>query len=149
MSISNFLILPGWIERYKTALSKSASSWYNLYCVRLIIVLLDVNVGRLQFLVSDDDFFWCVFINFGSDFSLWDVMDHLLISKSIVDSCLDKKVSDWLSYFESLWSSLLNLLMGLRRSLLRINKHLYLRLYITYKYLIPYTVLRNILYRNT
>ena len=52
-------------RQYKLALSKSASSWDNLYCVKLVIVLLDVNVGRQQFLGSDDDnFFCCVFSNF-------------------------------------------------------------------------------------
>ena len=56
-----FRILSGWIEKYKPALSKSASSSKDLYCVRLVIVSIDVNVGRLLFLVSDDNFFGCVF----------------------------------------------------------------------------------------
>ena len=57
MKISDFRCLSDWIEKYKPALSKSASSWDNSYCVRLVIVSLDVNVGRLQFLASDDNFF--------------------------------------------------------------------------------------------
>ena len=57
MEISDFQILYGWIEKYKLALSKSESSWDNSYCVRLVIVLLDVNVGRLEFLLSEDSFF--------------------------------------------------------------------------------------------
>ena len=38
------------------------------------------------------------------------------------ESCVDKKFSDRLSSFERRWSSLLRLLMALRRSLLRIDK---------------------------
>ena len=57
MNISDFRILSGWIEKYKPALSKSDSSWDNSHCVRLEIVSLDVNVGMLQFLVSEDSFF--------------------------------------------------------------------------------------------
>ena len=53
-------ILSGWIEKYKTALIKLDSS----YCERLVIVSLDVDVDRLQFLVSDDNFFCCGFSNF-------------------------------------------------------------------------------------
>ena len=56
VKILDFQILSGWLEKYKTALSKSDSSWDNSYCVRLVIVSLDVNVGRLQFLVSEDSF---------------------------------------------------------------------------------------------
>ena len=51
-----------WLDR--PALSKSNSSWDNSYWVRLVIVSLDVNVGRLQFLVSDDSSFCCVFSDF-------------------------------------------------------------------------------------
>ena len=54
MKISDFRILSGWIEKYKPALSKSDSSWDNSYCVRLVIVLLAVNIGKLQSLVSED-----------------------------------------------------------------------------------------------
>ena len=44
----NFLILTGFIEKYKPALSKSDCSWDKLYCV---------NMGKLLFLVSGDNFF--------------------------------------------------------------------------------------------
>ena len=47
MKILDFRILSGWIEKYKAALSKSNSSWNNSYCVRLVIVSSDVNVGGL------------------------------------------------------------------------------------------------------
>ena len=44
-----------WLDKkYKPVLSKSASSWDNSYCMRLVIVSLDVNVGRIQFLVADN-----------------------------------------------------------------------------------------------
>ena len=55
--ISGFRILAGWIEKYKPALSKSDSSWDNSYCVRLVIVQLAVNIGKLQSLVSEHNFF--------------------------------------------------------------------------------------------
>ena len=122
VNISDFRILSGCIEKYKPALGKSDSSGDNSYCVRLVIVLLDVNVDILQFLVNEDIFLCWVFSNFWSDFLLWDVADLLRMQKSIVDSCLDKKVSDWLISFETCWSSLLRLLMVLRRSLLGIDK---------------------------
>ena len=51
-----FWNLSGWIEKYNPALSKSDSSWDNSYCVRLVIVLLAVNIGKLQSLVSEDNF---------------------------------------------------------------------------------------------
>ena len=57
VKISDFRILSGWIEKYKPALSKSDSSWDNSYCVRLVIVSLAVNIGKLQSLVSEDNFF--------------------------------------------------------------------------------------------
>ena len=57
MKISDFGILSGWIEKYKHALSKSDSSWDKSYCVRLVIVSLAVNIGQLQSLVSEDNFF--------------------------------------------------------------------------------------------
>ena len=47
VKVSDFRILSGWIEKYKPALSKSDSSWDNSYCVRLVIVSLSVNVGKL------------------------------------------------------------------------------------------------------
>ena len=57
MKILDFRILFGWIEKYEPALSKSDSSWDYLYCVRLVIVSLAVNIGKLQSLVSEDNFF--------------------------------------------------------------------------------------------
>ena len=56
VKISDFRILSGWIEKYKPALSKSDSFWDNSYCVRLVIVSLAVNIGKLQSLVSEDNF---------------------------------------------------------------------------------------------
>ena len=53
----DFRILSGWIEKYKPALSKSDSSWDNSYCVKLVIVSLAVNIGKLQSFMSDDKFF--------------------------------------------------------------------------------------------
>ena len=53
MNISDFQILSGWMEKYKSVLSKLDSSWDNSYCVRLVIVSLDVNEGMLQLLVSE------------------------------------------------------------------------------------------------
>ena len=47
VKILDFQILSGWIEKYKPALSKSNSFWDNSYCARLVLVSLDVNVGRL------------------------------------------------------------------------------------------------------
>ena len=57
VKISDFQTLSGWIEKYKPALSKSDSSWDNSYCVRLVIVSLAVNIGKLQSLVSKGIFF--------------------------------------------------------------------------------------------
>ena len=54
MKISDFRILSGWIEKYKPTLSKSDSSWDNSYCVRLVIVSLAVNIGKLQSLLSEE-----------------------------------------------------------------------------------------------
>ena len=112
VKISDFRILSGWIENYKPALSKLDSSWDNSYCMRLVIVLLDVNVGRLQFLVSENSFLCWVFSGFWSDFLLQDVIDLLKMEKSIVDAVWIK-VSDWVSSFETRWSSLLHLLKHL------------------------------------
>ena len=94
MNISDFWILSGWIEKYKATLSKSDFSWDNSYCVRLVIVSLDVNVGMQQFFVSEDSFLCWVFSNFWDDFLLWDVIDLFRMQKSVVDSCFDKKFSD-------------------------------------------------------
>ena len=52
-----FLNLSGWIEKYKPALSKSDSSWDDSNCMRLVIALLAVNIGKLQSLVNKDNFF--------------------------------------------------------------------------------------------
>ena len=57
VKISDFWILSGWIEKYKPALSKSDFSWDNSYCVRLVIDSSAVNIGKLQSLVSKDNFF--------------------------------------------------------------------------------------------
>ena len=48
MKISDFQILSGKIEKYKPALNKSVSSQDNSYCIRLEIVLLAMNIGKLQ-----------------------------------------------------------------------------------------------------
>ena len=122
VKISDFRTLSGWIEKYKPALSKSDSSCDNLYCVRLVIVSLAVNIRKLQSLASEDNFFCWVFNDFCSDILLYDVIDFVSMLKSIVESCVHKKFSDRLSSFERCWSSLLCLLMALRRSLLRIDK---------------------------
>ena len=57
----DFLIVSDWIEKYKLALNRSDSSWANSDCVRLVIVLSDVNIGKLQPLVSEDNFFCWVY----------------------------------------------------------------------------------------
>ena len=51
---SNFIWLD---EKCKPALSKSDYSWDSSYCTRLVIVSLGVNIGKLQSLVSEDNFF--------------------------------------------------------------------------------------------
>ena len=53
---------------------------------------------------------------------LYNVIDFVSMYKSVVESCVDKKVLGKLSFFERCWSSLLHWLMELRRSLLRIDK---------------------------
>ena len=60
VKISDFRILSGWIEKYKPAFSKSDYSWDNLYCMRLVIISLAVNIGKFQSLVSEDNFFLSV-----------------------------------------------------------------------------------------
>ena len=75
MKISDLLILCGWIEKYKPALSKSDSSWDNLHCVRLVTVSSAVNIGKLQSLFNEDNFFCCVLNDFSSDFLLYDAID--------------------------------------------------------------------------
>ena len=57
MKISDFRILSGWIEKYKPALSKADSPWDNSYYVRLVILSLALNIGKLQSFVSEDNFF--------------------------------------------------------------------------------------------
>ena len=59
MHFHNFVysILSGWIEKHKSALSKSDSSWDYSYCVRSVIVSLAVNIGKLQFLSVKITFF--------------------------------------------------------------------------------------------
>ena len=74
MKISDFRILSGWNEKYKPPLSKSYFSWDNWYCLRLAIVSLAVNTGKLQPLVSEDNFFCWVYNNFCSGFFLYDVI---------------------------------------------------------------------------
>ena len=69
-----FGFLSGSTEWYKSALSKSDSSWDNSYCVRLVIVSLAVNVGKLQSLFSEDNFFFYCFHYFYADYR------HLLLS---------------------------------------------------------------------
>ena len=65
------------IEKYKPALSKSDSYWENSYCVRLAIVLLAINIGKLQSLVSEDKFCSWVYNDFCSDFLLYNVIDFV------------------------------------------------------------------------
>ena len=120
--ISDFRILSGWIEKYKPALSKSDSSRDNLHCVRLVIVSLSMNIGKFQSLVSENNFSCWVYNDFWSNFLLYDVIDFVRMQKSILESWVDKTFTDWLSSFERCWSSLLRLLMALRRSLLRIDR---------------------------
>ena len=120
--MSDFRILSGWIEKYKPSLSKSDSSWDNPYCVRLVIVFLAVNIGKLQSLVCEDNFFCWVYNSFCSDFLLHNVIDLVSMLKSIEESCVDKRLLDRLSSFEKCWSFLLRLFMALRRTLLRIHK---------------------------
>ena len=118
VKILDFRILSGWIEKYKPALSKSDSSWDNSYCVRLVIVSLAVNIGKLQSLVSEDNFFCWVY----NDFLLYVIIDFVRMWNSIIESCVAKTFSHRLSSFERCWSSILCLLMALRSSLLRTDK---------------------------
>ena len=122
VKILEFWIWSGWIEKYKPALSKSDSSCDNPYCVRLVIFWLAVNIGKLQSLFSVDNFFCWVSNDSCSNFLLYNFIDFVRMYKSVVESCVDKKLSDRLSSFDRCWSSLLRLLMALRRSVLRIYK---------------------------
>ena len=81
VKISDFRILSGWIEQYKPALSKLAFSWDNLYCLRVVVVSLAANIGKLQPLVSEDNFFGFAYNHFCSDLLLCDIIDFLKIEK--------------------------------------------------------------------
>ena len=120
VKILEFWIWSGWIKKYKAALSKSDSSWDNSYCVRLVIFWLAVNIGKLQFLFSVDTFLCWVSNDSFSNFLLYNFIDFLRMYKSVVESCVDKTFSDRLTSFDRCWSSLLRLLMALRRSVVRI-----------------------------
>ena len=96
VKISDFRMLSGWIEKYKPALSKSDSSWDNSYYVRLVIVSLAVNIDQLQSLVSENNFFCWMYNDFYSDFLLYNAIDFVKMSKSIVEKCVDKSFRiDW------------------------------------------------------
>ena len=105
VKVLDFRILSGRIENYKPALSKSDSSRYNSYCVRLVIVSLAVNIGKLPSLVSVDNFFCWVFNDFCCDFLLYDVINFVSMCKSVVECCVHKNFSDRLSSFERCRSS--------------------------------------------
>ena len=51
VKISDFQILSCCTENYKPALSILDSSWDNSYCMWLEIVLLAVNIGKMQLLI--------------------------------------------------------------------------------------------------
>ena len=51
----------------------------NSYCVRLVIVSLAMNIGKLQSLVGEHDFFCSVYNDFCSNFSLFDDIDFVSI----------------------------------------------------------------------
>ena len=105
VKVLDFRIFSGRIQKYKPALSKSNSCQYNSYCVRSVTVSLDVNIGKLQSLVSGDNFFCSVFNDFCCDFLLYDVINFVSMYKSVVECCVDKNFSDRLSSFERCWSS--------------------------------------------
>ena len=119
VKISDFWILSGWIKKYKPVLSKLDSFCDDLFCVKLLIVLLAVNTGKLQHLVSEGNFFCWVYYDFCSDLILYDIKDFSRIFKSLVENCLDINFSDILSCFELYWNSLWRLLMGVRKRLLQ------------------------------
>ena len=75
VKIFEFGILSDWIEKYKSALKKSDSSWDNSYCVRLVIVLLSVNIDKMQSLVSANRFFCWVYNDSCSDLLLNDIVN--------------------------------------------------------------------------
>ena len=94
VKISDFRILSSSIEKYKSALSKSDSSWDNSCCVRLVIVSLAVNIGKLQSLVCEDNFFCWVYNAFCNDFLSCNVIDFVRMWKLMGESCVEK---NWLS----------------------------------------------------
>ena len=83
-------------------------SWDNSYCVRLIIVLLPVNIGKLQSLVSKDNFFCWVYKDFCCDFLLYDVIDFA--SQQLQNNSVWTNVSnkDALSICKRLLRSIIN-----------------------------------------
>ena len=81
-----------------------------------------MNIWNLQSHVIEDNIVCWIYNDFYSDYLLYDVRDFVRMQKSIVESCVDKKFLDRLNSFERCWSSLLRLLVTLRRSLLRIDK---------------------------
>ena len=81
-----------------------------------------MNTGKLQSLVNEDNCFCWVYKDFFSDFLLYDVIGFVRMQKSVVESWVDKTFTDKLSSFERCWSSLLRLLMALRRSFVWIDK---------------------------
>ena len=90
MKISDFRVLSSWIEKYKPDLTKSDFSWDNSHCVKLVIVLLAGNIGKLLSLVSEDNIFFLVFNDFCNDFFLYDSIDFVSMCKSKVESCVHK-----------------------------------------------------------
>ena len=88
VKISDFWILSGWIEKYKPALSKSDSSWINSCFVRLVIVSLAVNIGKLQSHVSEDNFFCWVYYDFCNDFLLYNLIRSFLIKLNMINCIL-------------------------------------------------------------
>ena len=77
MKITDFRILSGWTEKYKPALSKVDSSRDDSYFVRLVIVSLAVNIGKVRSLVSEDNFFYLMYNNFCSDFLLYNLINFV------------------------------------------------------------------------
>ena len=64
-------------SNFKPALSKWDSSCVNSYFVRLVIVSLAVNIGKLESFVSEDNFFCWVYNDFCSDILLYDLIDFV------------------------------------------------------------------------
>ena len=72
-----FRILSGWSEKYKSALSKLDSSGDSSYYMKLVIVSLAVNIGKLQTFVIKENFFCWVYNDFCSHLLLCDIIDFL------------------------------------------------------------------------